>query len=87
MRVGLNDKWDNQKLENKWVISSYEIYNRESGLPFRPIAQLQEIGLELSKLTAPNPTTNMLKKQEPYKMVFTPLARKTLSFRPQDASA
>ncbi len=26
MRVGLNDKWDNQKLENKWVISSYEIY-------------------------------------------------------------
>ncbi|GAA7231124.1 hypothetical protein ID0463_09960 [Helicobacter pylori] len=25
MRVGLNDKWDNQKLENKWVISSYVI--------------------------------------------------------------
>ncbi|EJB24374.1 hypothetical protein HPCPY6311_0261 [Helicobacter pylori CPY6311] len=22
----LNDKWDNQKLENKWVTSSYEIY-------------------------------------------------------------
>ncbi|WQZ36128.1 DUF3519 domain-containing protein [Helicobacter pylori] len=74
MRVGLNDKWDNQKLENKRVISSYEIYNRESGLPFRPIAQLQEIGLELSKLTAPNPTTDMLKKQESYKMVFTLLA-------------
>ncbi len=63
MRVGLNDKWDNQKLENKRVISSYEIYNRESGLPFRPIAQLQEIGLELSKLTAPNPTTDMLKSK------------------------
>ncbi|WP_423749691.1 DUF3519 domain-containing protein, partial [Helicobacter pylori] len=63
MRVGLNDKWDNQKLENKWVISSYEIYNSESGLPFRPIAQLQEIGLEPSKLTEPNPTTNALKKQ------------------------
>ncbi|GAA8059689.1 hypothetical protein JP0569_14350 [Helicobacter pylori] len=47
MRVGLNDKWDNQKLENKWVISSYEIYNSESGLPFRPIAQLQEVGLNL----------------------------------------
>ncbi|GHR67684.1 hypothetical protein VN1270_02260 [Helicobacter pylori] len=86
MRVGLNDKWDNQKLENKWVISSYEIYNRESGLPFRSIAQLQEIGLELSKLTAPNPTTNMLKKQEPYTMVFIPTARKTLSFRSQDVS-
>ncbi|GAA7197689.1 hypothetical protein ID0444_14100 [Helicobacter pylori] len=74
MRVGLNDKWDNQKLENKWVISSYEIYNSESGLPFRPIAQLQEeeVGLELSKLTEPNLTTNALKKQEPYKMVFIP---------------
>ncbi|EQL66789.1 hypothetical protein N408_04920 [Helicobacter pylori FD703] len=65
MRVGLNDKWDNQKLENKWVISSYEIYNSESGLPFRPIAQLQEVGLEPSKLTEPNPTTNTLKNQEP----------------------
>ncbi|WP_205584121.1 DUF3519 domain-containing protein, partial [Helicobacter pylori] len=65
MRVGLNDKWDNQKLENKWVISSYEIYNSESGLPFRPIAQLQEVGLEPSKLTEPNPTTNALKKQTP----------------------
>ncbi|GAA7875700.1 hypothetical protein HpMS196_04210 [Helicobacter pylori] len=61
----LNDKWDNQKLENKWVISSYEIYNSESGLPFRPIAQLQEkeIGVELSKLTEPSPTTNALKNK------------------------
>ncbi|WP_423229828.1 DUF3519 domain-containing protein [Helicobacter pylori] len=65
MRVGLNDKWDNQKLQNKWVISSYEIYNSESGLPFRPIAQLQEVGLEPSKLTRSNPTTNTLKTQEP----------------------
>ncbi|GAA7625842.1 hypothetical protein JP0048_04880 [Helicobacter pylori] len=43
----LNDKWDNQKLENKWVTSSYEIHNSESELPFRPIAQLQEVGLDL----------------------------------------
>ncbi|MGL2878371.1 DUF3519 domain-containing protein, partial [Helicobacter pylori] len=64
MRVGLNDKWDNQKLENKWVISSYEIYNSESGLPFRPIAQLQEVGLEPSKLTEPNPTQKPLTDQE-----------------------
>ncbi len=49
MRIG--HKWDNQKLENKRVISSYEIYNSESGIPLRPIAQLQEVGLELSKLT------------------------------------
>ncbi len=83
----LNDKWDNQKLENKWVIGSYEIYNSESGLPFRPIAQLQEVELELSKLTEPNPITNALKTQEPYTMVFIPTARKTLSFRSQDVSA
>ncbi len=83
----LNDEWDNQKLENKWVISSCEIYNSESGLPFRPIAQLQEVGLGTPKLTEPNPTTNMLKKQEPYKMVFIPLVRKTLSFRSQDVGA
>ncbi len=63
MRVGLNDKWDNQKLENKWVISSYEIYNSESGLPFRPIAQLQEVGLETSKLNE-HITTNALKTQD-----------------------
>ncbi len=44
----LNDKWDNQKLENKWVISSYEIYNSESEPP---------------KLTEPNPTTNALKNK------------------------
>ncbi len=41
----------------------YEIYNSESGLPFRPIAQLQETGLELSKLTELNPTTNALKSK------------------------
>ncbi len=60
----LNDKWDNQKLENKWVISSYEIYNSESGIPSLLIAQLQGVGLEPSKLTEPNPTTNALKKSK-----------------------
>ncbi len=79
MRVGLNDKWDNQKLENKWVISSYEIYNSESEPPSLLMAQLQGVGLGTPKLTEPNPTTNVLKKQEPYKMVFIPLMRKTLS--------
>ncbi|GAA7212609.1 hypothetical protein HpCK22_05570 [Helicobacter pylori] len=58
----------------------------ESGLPSLLMAQLQGVGLGTPKLTEPNPTTNtnMLKKQEPYKMVFTPLARKTLSFRAQE---
>ncbi|WP_000386882.1 DUF3519 domain-containing protein [Helicobacter pylori] len=81
MRVGLNDKWDNQKLENKWVISSYEIYNSESGLPFRPIAQLQEVGLEPSKLTGPNPTTNTLKTQEPLSPLEQANAEKLLKLQ------
>ncbi|GAA9048194.1 hypothetical protein BTM305_00710 [Helicobacter pylori] len=84
MRVGLNDKWDNQKLENKWVISSYEIHNSENEPPSLLMAQLQGVGLGTPKLTEPNPTTNAPKKQEPYKMVFILTARKTLSFRSQD---
>ncbi|WP_187947343.1 DUF3519 domain-containing protein [Helicobacter pylori] len=62
MRVGLNDEWYGKKLENKWVISSYEIYNSEGGLPSLLIAQLQGVGLGTPKLTEPNPTTNALKK-------------------------
>ncbi|MGN8526206.1 DUF3519 domain-containing protein, partial [Helicobacter pylori] len=65
IRVGLNDKWDNQKLENKWVISSYEIYNSEGEPPSLLMAQLQGVGLGTPKLTEPNPTTNALKTQEP----------------------
>ncbi|GAA9847030.1 hypothetical protein VN0597_06460 [Helicobacter pylori] len=52
----------------------------ESEPPSLLMAQLQEVGLGTPKLTEPNPTTNMLKKQDPYKMVFIPLARKTPSF-------
>ncbi len=81
MRVGLNDKWDNQNLENKWVISSYEVYNSESGLPFRPIAQLQEVGLEPSKLTEPNPTTNTIKTQEPLSPLEQANAKKLLNLQ------
>ncbi len=50
------------------------------------MAQLQGVGLGTPKLTEPNLTTNALKKQEPYKMVFIPLVQKTLSFRTQDVS-
>ncbi len=51
------------------------------------LPQLQGVGLGTPKLTEPNPTTNALKKQEPYKMVFIPLVRKTLSFRVQERIA
>ncbi|GAA7133399.1 hypothetical protein ID0302_03380 [Helicobacter pylori] len=53
----------------------------ESEPPSLLMAQLQGIGLGIPKLTEPNPITNALKKQEPYKMVFILTARKTLSFR------
>ncbi|WQS32234.1 DUF3519 domain-containing protein [Helicobacter pylori] len=62
IRVGLNDKWDNQKLPNKWVVSSYEIYNSESESPFLLMTQLQGVGLGTPKLTEPNPTTKKLNK-------------------------
>ncbi len=58
MRVGLNDKRDNQKLEKV----SYEIYNSESEPPSLLMAQLQGVGLGTPKLTEPNPTTNALKE-------------------------
>ncbi|WP_371870932.1 hypothetical protein [Helicobacter pylori] len=48
------------------------MYNSESGLPSLLMAQLQGVGLGTPKLTRPNPTTNALKKQKPYKMVFIP---------------
>ncbi|WQW50270.1 DUF3519 domain-containing protein [Helicobacter pylori] len=63
IRVGLNDKWDNQKLDNKWVVSSYEIYNSESESPFLLMTQLQGVGLGTPKLTVPNPTTKKLNKE------------------------
>ncbi len=50
------------------------------------MAQLQGVGLGTPKLTRPNLKTKVLKKQEPYTMVFVPLVRKTLSFRLQDVS-
>ncbi|GAA7681248.1 hypothetical protein COL0001_02020 [Helicobacter pylori] len=78
MRVGLNDEWYGKKLENKWVISSYEIYNSESEPPSLLMAQLQGVGLGTPKLTTePNPTTSALKTQEPYKM-FLSLKRNDL---------
>ncbi|WP_228839932.1 DUF3519 domain-containing protein [Helicobacter pylori] len=76
MRVGLNDKWDNQKLENKWVISSYEIYSSESEPPSLLMAQLQGVGLETPKLTEPNPTTNALKKARALYNGFYPTSAK-----------
>ncbi|MCQ2671686.1 DUF3519 domain-containing protein, partial [Helicobacter pylori] len=62
IRVGLNNDWHGKKLPNKWVISSYEIYNSESEPPSLLMAQLQEVGLGTPKLTEHNPTTKKLNK-------------------------
>ncbi|WP_367971906.1 DUF3519 domain-containing protein, partial [Helicobacter acinonychis] len=84
IRVGLNDKWDNQKLENKWVISSYEIYNSESEPPFLLMAQLQEVGLGTPKLAKSRSSANALQTQEnsfkkPENLNETPQEAKNLS--------
>ncbi|MGN8373782.1 DUF3519 domain-containing protein, partial [Helicobacter pylori] len=63
IRVGINDDWYSEKLPNKWVISSYKIYNSESEPPSLLMAQLQGVGLGTPKLTEPNPTTKKLKKE------------------------
>ncbi|WP_390474067.1 putative barnase/colicin E5 family endoribonuclease, partial [Helicobacter pylori] len=57
IRVGLNNDWHGKKLPNKWVISSYEVYNSESEPPSLLMAQLQEVGLGTPKLTEPNSNT------------------------------
>ncbi|WP_143407368.1 DUF3519 domain-containing protein, partial [Helicobacter pylori] len=58
MRVGLNDKWDNQKLENKWVISSYELYDTEKqALRSTPQAITKEKAFNSLNSVEPNPTT------------------------------
>ncbi|GAA9263351.1 hypothetical protein TH0144_05570 [Helicobacter pylori] len=57
IRVGLNNDWHGEKLPNKWVISSYEIYNSESEPPSLLMAQSQEVGLGTPKLTEPNSNT------------------------------
>ncbi|MGL2365558.1 DUF3519 domain-containing protein [Helicobacter pylori] len=63
IRVGLNDDWYSEKLPNKWIISSYEIYNSEGEPPSLLMAQLQGVGLGTPKLTEPNPTTKKLNKE------------------------
>ncbi|TPH81326.1 DUF3519 domain-containing protein, partial [Helicobacter pylori] len=65
-RVGLNNEWKNEKLENHWVISSYELYDTEKqALRSTPQAITKEKAFNSLNSVEPNPTTNALKKQEP----------------------
>ncbi|GAA9440189.1 hypothetical protein UBN10_14220 [Helicobacter pylori] len=65
-RVGLNNEWKNEKLENHWVISSYELYDTEKqALRSTPQTITKEKAFNSLNSVEPNPTTNALKKQEP----------------------
>ncbi|WP_425323638.1 DUF3519 domain-containing protein [Helicobacter pylori] len=64
-RVGLNNEWKNEKLENHWVISSYELYDTEKqALRSTPQAITKEKAFNSLNSVEPNPTTNGTKKQE-----------------------
>ncbi len=64
-RVGLNNEWKNEKLENHWVISSYELYDTEKqALRSTPQAITKEKTFNSLNSVEPNPTTNALKTQE-----------------------
>ncbi len=63
-RVGLNNEWKKEKLENHWVISSYELYDTEKqALRSTPQAITKEKAFNSLNSVEPNPTTNVLKKQ------------------------
>ncbi len=64
-RVGLNNVWKNEKLNNHWVISSYELYDTEKqALRSTPQAITKEKAFNSLNSVKPNPTTNALKTQE-----------------------
>ncbi|WP_423785972.1 DUF3519 domain-containing protein, partial [Helicobacter pylori] len=63
-RVGLNNEWKKEKLENHWVISSYELYDTEKqALRSTPQAITKEKAFNSLNSLEPNPTTNPLKSQ------------------------
>ncbi|WRG17608.1 DUF3519 domain-containing protein [Helicobacter pylori] len=63
-RVGLNNEWKNEKLENHWVISSYELYDTEKqALRSTPQAITKEKAFNSLNSVEPNPTTRKLKKE------------------------
>ncbi|MFP5988690.1 DUF3519 domain-containing protein [Helicobacter pylori] len=63
-RVGLNNEWKKEKLENHWVISSYELYDTEKqALRSTPQAITKEKTFNSLNSVEPNPTTKKLKKE------------------------
>ncbi|EMH21545.1 DUF3519 domain-containing protein, partial [Helicobacter pylori] len=62
-RVGLNDSWKGETLNNRWVITSYEIDKSRNGLIESPLAPNYK-GKDTNPLNLdnPNPTTKKLNK-------------------------
>ncbi|PUD52314.1 DUF3519 domain-containing protein [Helicobacter pylori] len=57
-RVGLNNEWKNEKLENHWVISSYELYDTEKqALRSTPQAITKEKAFNSLNSVGPNLNT------------------------------
>ncbi|WRC05485.1 DUF3519 domain-containing protein [Helicobacter pylori] len=63
-RVGLNDNWKGETLNNRWVITSYEIDKSRTGLIESPLAPNYK-GKDTNplNLNKPNPTTKKLNKE------------------------
>ncbi|WP_240448011.1 DUF3519 domain-containing protein, partial [Helicobacter pylori] len=69
-RVGLNNKWKNEKLENHWLISSYELYDTEKqALRSTPQAITKEKAFNSLNSVGPNPTTKKLNKDKKMKEI------------------
>ncbi|WP_425333764.1 DUF3519 domain-containing protein [Helicobacter pylori] len=63
-RVGLNNEWKNEKLENHWVISSYELYDTEKqALRSTPQAITKEKTFNSLNSVEPNHNTKKLNKE------------------------
>ncbi|QQX46730.1 DUF3519 domain-containing protein [Helicobacter pylori] len=63
-RVGLNNEWKKEKLENHWVINSYELYDTEKqALRSTPQAITKEKAFNSLNSVEPDPNTKKLKKE------------------------
>ncbi len=63
-RVGLNNEWKKEKLENHWVISSYELYDTEKqALRSTPQAITKEKAFNSLNSVEPNHNTKKLNKE------------------------
>ncbi|WP_390578224.1 putative barnase/colicin E5 family endoribonuclease, partial [Helicobacter pylori] len=56
-RVGLNDSWKGETLNNRWVITSYELNQSRNGLIKSPLAPNYK-GKDTNPLNLDNPNPN-----------------------------